>query len=612
MNTNSIQLESAANLLNFSANLNQVQNIAGDQKFDQVFREVSQKPLASPQEPKKASSMEKAGSAQGQGNSKAAETETSKPDQAVSRKQPETDNKGSEIAAAADSAGPEKKDLPEAESANNVETNPADAQAGISSVDQGIILAAGAAEALKAALMLQSDANAANGVMNASADINSLLTEPGKAMASFINNNEQSGSAQGIMPQDVLQSPSQTQEAAIESANNVNQQLAEVLSSATPAETASSLEKTLAPDSTGLNAMGIDSRTRQADMAASSQAEDAINQSQAEASKAKSDAAQVVDAANAQAKVDSGQAINNSQAAAEANKGQEAALPAVAAQSSSKEIFKVDPKAEPVKGPDPLKQKSLEHLTKQVQPESSLQKNTDGENSGGNVFSMNALKRPEKTENSLDPGAGKIEFQSFAVQENAVNQPTTEPAPTANTLGTASVTGEIRRGDFHASHLSEKAAMKGEIKPQEVFERSVLDQIVSKASLINRNGQNEMRIQLDPPSLGTIKVQVSVAGDNVTAKLMTDNSIARDILEKNIHQLRDSFSEQGLKVQQMSVHVGNDPRQQAADHFRPFYMEKGFSRMNSAGAGEDEQMNQPVLSRNGAGYSDKGGISVFA
>lgn len=170
--------------------------------------------------------------------------------------------------------------------------------------------------------------------------------------------------------------------------------------------------------------------------------------------------------------------------------------------------------------------------------------------------------------------------------------------------------GETRMQDL-SNTSSLKTGNTVDWKPQEILERSVVDQIVSKATFTSKNGQSEMRIQLDPPSLGTVKVQITVEGEKVSANVLTDNSIARDIIERNIQHLRNSLSDQGLKVEHMSVNVGNDPKQPGAGQERPFFMEREFSQKNPL---RDDGYNTPepaIVSSVKNNFNRDGGISIF-
>ncbi len=92
-------------------------------------------------------------------------------------------------------------------------------------------------------------------------------------------------------------------------------------------------------------------------------------------------------------------------------------------------------------------------------------------------------------------------------------------------------------------------------------EKSVMDQMVEKFSLRGAGGKNEVFIRLDPPSLGSVRMNISTQGDNVRATVITETHAVKQAIENNLSQLRDSISDQGLKVESFTVMVGGNPGQ---------------------------------------------------
>ena len=94
--------------------------------------------------------------------------------------------------------------------------------------------------------------------------------------------------------------------------------------------------------------------------------------------------------------------------------------------------------------------------------------------------------------------------------------------------------------------------------PRSFFERTVIDQLVSKINFKMTDGQEIMRIRLEPPSLGSIHLKVSVDGKIVNATIVADNNITKDIIQSNLQLLKDSIDAQGLKIDNISVFIGGD------------------------------------------------------
>ncbi len=84
---------------------------------------------------------------------------------------------------------------------------------------------------------------------------------------------------------------------------------------------------------------------------------------------------------------------------------------------------------------------------------------------------------------------------------------------------------------------------------------------MNKFSLRTNGSQSEIKIKLDPPALGTVRMNISTSGDSVRTVIIAENHAVKQIIENNLIQLRDSMSGQGLKVESFTVLVGGDEGQ---------------------------------------------------
>ncbi len=90
------------------------------------------------------------------------------------------------------------------------------------------------------------------------------------------------------------------------------------------------------------------------------------------------------------------------------------------------------------------------------------------------------------------------------------------------------------------------------------IESRVIDQIINRLSVRSNNSQSEVKIQLDPPSLGRVRMNIITSGDGVRTIIVAENQAVKQVIENNLSQLRDSMSAQGLKLDGFSVLVGGD------------------------------------------------------
>ncbi|WP_119394996.1 flagellar hook-length control protein FliK [Salinibius halmophilus] len=72
------------------------------------------------------------------------------------------------------------------------------------------------------------------------------------------------------------------------------------------------------------------------------------------------------------------------------------------------------------------------------------------------------------------------------------------------------------------------------------------------AFIVGRGLQQAM-IRLDPPELGRIEVKVQKEDERVQVQVVTQSPQARELVERNIHQLKELFAEQGMQLTDADV-----------------------------------------------------------
>ncbi len=141
-----------------------------------------------------------------------------------------------------------------------------------------------------------------------------------------------------------------------------------------------------------------------------------------------------------------------------------------------------------------------------------------------------------------------------------------------------------------------KAVTAETLSARGTTEAKVLNQIMNKFSLRTQGSQSEIKIKLDPPALGTVRMNISTSGDSVRTVVIAENHAVKQIIENNLIQLRDSMSGQGLKVESFTVLVGGDEGQ-AGQQNTPnegFSHHAGSSGAQNNGASETPADNAPM------------------
>ncbi len=128
------------------------------------------------------------------------------------------------------------------------------------------------------------------------------------------------------------------------------------------------------------------------------------------------------------------------------------------------------------------------------------------------------------------------------------NQTADTPNESYNNAVTTSQKAEPGK-DF-TSTLSQ---INNSTKPFESLGRDTADNIVQKAKLFMDGGKSEVKIQLNPPELGTLKLEFEVEDDNLELKIKVERSGVKDVIDKDIPRLRELLSNSDVDVAKLDV-----------------------------------------------------------
>ena len=116
--------------------------------------------------------------------------------------------------------------------------------------------------------------------------------------------------------------------------------------------------------------------------------------------------------------------------------------------------------------------------------------------------------------------------------------------------------------------------------------QDIMNQITEQIRVHVKQDTTEMELQLHPASLGNVKVQITSAGGVMTAVFTTENETVKAALEAQLIQLKDNFTQQGLKVESIEVNVSAhgferslDQQEQEQNRFEESRNKKGNRRI---------------------------------
>jgi flagellar hook-length control protein FliK len=191
------------------------------------------------------------------------------------------------------------------------------------------------------------------------------------------------------------------------------------------------------------------------------------------------------------------------------------------------------------------------------------------------------LKGDEKVASTTDnvKAESKNTVQEKIVSQNNVGMKYTDTnldGSQSKSLEAIKANGEVQginnnvtAGANNKANVNTKIALPENSIYKAPIESRVIDQIINRLSIRSNGSQSEVKIQLDPPSLGKVRMNIITSGDGVRTVIVAENQAVKQVIESNLSQLRDSMLSQGLKLDGFSVLVGGDGDQefsQQKDH----------------------------------------------
>ena len=104
--------------------------------------------------------------------------------------------------------------------------------------------------------------------------------------------------------------------------------------------------------------------------------------------------------------------------------------------------------------------------------------------------------------------------------------------------------GVTRRAEM--ADATPKAATQS--APPKTLPYYVLGQVNRQILRSRLTNENEMRLQLKPPELGRLKMNIENTAKGLKVNIITENSAARDMLLSHSGELKTALMDQGLRV----------------------------------------------------------------
>ena len=158
---------------------------------------------------------------------------------------------------------------------------------------------------------------------------------------------------------------------------------------------------------------------------------------------------------------------------------------------------------------------------------------------------------------------GTLQQNSNSTDNGTLQQQSLNTAQNSNSAATEQSTNSSFASQFHeigSTQPAQNVKMATSPSPQLNFVRDqeIINQIVERFSVHSRLQTSRLSLQLNPAELGELKIEVIVKGDVLKANIYAQTHKAGEIIDKNIHRLRELLENQGISVEDLNVSFKSD------------------------------------------------------
>jgi hypothetical protein len=93
----------------------------------------------------------------------------------------------------------------------------------------------------------------------------------------------------------------------------------------------------------------------------------------------------------------------------------------------------------------------------------------------------------------------------------------------------------------------------------------LIDQVGKQISASILRGDKTVKLQLKPPELGTLRIEMDIKENVLKLGMITENGTTKELLLSNIQELRDSLVEQGVKLEKVDIQINYNFEQSLAN-----------------------------------------------
>lgn len=142
------------------------------------------------------------------------------------------------------------------------------------------------------------------------------------------------------------------------------------------------------------------------------------------------------------------------------------------------------------------------------------------------------------------------------MSENTPGNPVVKEVKNHNAVDNEKIVLQENGFNNLVDEIKENISGQLEIEDESVSDR-IIRQITDDIKFRVTSETKSLEIQLEPESLGKVSLMVVSKAGSLTAQLTVQNEVAKEAVESHIAQLKESFDNQGLKVEAVEVTIAS-------------------------------------------------------
>ncbi len=133
----------------------------------------------------------------------------------------------------------------------------------------------------------------------------------------------------------------------------------------------------------------------------------------------------------------------------------------------------------------------------------------------------------------------------------------------------------------------------------------VVNQVGRQLGLALKRGANQMRLQLKPPHLGSIQLEMTMKDNVLKIAMVAEHQSVKELIVSHVNELRDALVEQGVELQKVDVEINHNPGQSMAHAQEDFNRKRLWkqSLADASDSSEGEMISAHELARQEASNS---------